>query len=155
MVRGTVLHTAQTVGEGKLSFSEICDKMGRSYGSILPKLRGMNLIYHDESTNRIWYTPRSRCSPTPEVQEVQPNQPEETEMTQPNNSIDNTIVVKTYIGHNLAADLTDEQIFKRVALIEQEVASLKSITTPSVKLASAIAKLEADALAMMTYVDNR
>lgn len=76
-------------------------------------------------------------------------------MTQPNNSIDNTIVVKTYIGHNLAADLTDEQIFKRVALIEQEVASLKSITTPSVKLASAIAKLEADALAMMTYVDNR
>lgn len=65
------------------------------------------------------------------------------------------IETKTFINGTEAANMTDSQIFQRIAKLEGEIKALEDIKTKSVKKNEAIEALKADIKAMVDYVDNR
>ena len=101
------------------SFEQICAEMGRSYSSIICKLGSLELVaYHPVHREyRTRFT--RRASAVEQVQETIINDTEETTMTA-------NIETKVFINGVDASQLTDEQIFQRIAKIEGEIDKLKA-----------------------------
>ena len=66
-----------------------------------------------------------------------------------------TIETKTFINGQNAAILTDEQIFQKIARLEQEIDKLKAIRAKSTKLEASIEAMEKDVADLVAYVDAR
>lgn len=62
---------------------------------------------------------------------------------------------KTFVKGEDAAKMSDEDIFTAIAEVEAEVKKLSEVKTQSKKLQDRIAKLQEQATALATYVDNR
>jgi hypothetical protein len=65
------------------------------------------------------------------------------------------IETKTYIYGNLAANVSDDQIFGQVAGLEQQIEQLSKAQNKSKKLEAKIAALQADIAALNDFVDAR
>lgn len=65
------------------------------------------------------------------------------------------IETKTFINGIDAAQLTDDQIFQRIANIEKKIDALTAIRAKSTKIQAAIASLEADVQSLVAFVDAR
>lgn len=75
-------------------------------------------------------------------------QPEEITMTK-------NIETKTLIAGQDAANMTDNEIFQKIAKLEAEVSKLQSIKVASKKLKAAVEALEVDIAKLVEYVDSR
>ena len=65
------------------------------------------------------------------------------------------IETKTFINGADASELSDNQIFQRIAKLEGEMDKLVGIRAKSVKKDAAIAALQSDIDALVAYVDAR
>lgn len=74
---------------------------------------------------------------------------QEKPVTHPN------IETKTFINGRDAAALSDAEIFTQIAKLEDEARTLSEIQTPSEKLKARVTQLQADAVALAKYVDER
>lgn len=85
----------------------------------------------------------TNAAPTPTTKEIDMNQ------TLP------AIETKTYIFGQLAANVTDDQVFSQVAALEAQIEQLDKTVNKSKKLAAKIEALHADIKALNDFVDAR
>lgn len=131
------------------SFDEICNKMGRSYASIIAKLQERG--YVKLNPNTMCYEGDRQSSQTTQTQTASTNETATKEDTTMNANIE----TKTFINGIDASTLDDAAIFQRIAKLEQEIDKLRSIRAGSTKLVAAINKLEGDVADLVRYVDAR
>jgi hypothetical protein len=125
-----------------MSIPEIADAMGRSWASVIAKLKEQGLVRLDMDLNGYTYHNRK-------PNKTQPTTTEEEIMSNAN------IETKTFIAGTDASTMDDAQVFRHIAKLEGEVDKLKAIRAKSTKLAAAIEKLECDIAALVAYVDAR
>lgn len=127
---------------------DIATDLGRTPSSTASQLKEIGLVgycsvTHQYTSNRDPYTrPKAPSPSTP---------PEAPTM----NSSAINIETKIFIGGIEAGDLSDADIFSRIARIEGEIDKLKAIRAKSKKRDAAVKKLEDDVAALVAYVDGR
>lgn len=122
---------------------EICDQLERPLAGIIPKLR---------DAGRIW-----ACTNTPNKWWHQPRNQRADQSTNHENTMSNTptIETKTFIAGQDAANMSDVQIFAKIASIEQQIDKLEQIKAKPRKLVAAIEAMRKDVDALCEYVDGR
>ncbi len=123
------------------TLQEICEQLQRPADGTLNKMVQLRLIHYDAVTNT--YT---RCHTQPKTK---PTQPEEPTMTHA------TIETKTFIEGIDAANMSDEQIFKKIASLEISIKTWGAIENKPKKLDAMIEQTKADIKALVSYVDGR
>lgn len=123
------------------SLAGMCETLQRPADGTLKKLVQHRLLHHDPFTNT--YT---RCHTQPKTK---PTQPEEPTMTHA------TIETKTFIEGIDAANMGDEQIFKKIASLENSIKVWGAIENKPKKLDAMIEQTKADIKALVVYVDGR
>lgn len=136
------------------TIEELIAKSERSAGGVIPKLKAAGLIT-DQRVNLAWgydyyYAVDLTDTEQPEPEDQSEHQPEpETIMAEAN--------IKTLIliqGVD-AAHKTDDDIFKLIAKLEQEAASLNNISNKPKKLLAKIKEIKDDIDKLVEFVDNR
>lgn len=138
--------------EGK-SLQEMCEMLERPATGTLTKLVGVGCLRREtdlRSYRSIYYYRMPLAEDTAAVNEAI-NQTTEKEPTMTAKLIEN----KVYINGTDATGLSDKEIFVLIAKTEAEIDKMKTIKTPSKKLAAAIDKLQEDVVKLATYVDER
>lgn len=120
---------------------EMCLALQRPADGTLNKMEQWRLLRFDSFTNT--YT---RCHTQPKAK---PTQPEEPTMTHA------TIETKTFIEGIDAANLSDEQVFKKIASLENSIKTWGAIENKPQKLNALIEQTKADINALVSYVDGR
>lgn len=123
------------------SLAEMCEELQRPADGTLKKLVQRRLLNLDSLTNT--YT-RRQTKP-----KALPTQPEEPTMTHA------TIETKTFIEGIDAANMSDEQIFKKIANLENSIKAWSAIENKPKKLDALIEQTKADIKALVAYVDGR
>lgn len=123
------------------SLEEMCEALQRPADGTLNKLEAWNMVRYDPFTNT--YT-RRQTKP-----KALPTQPEEPTMTHA------TIETKTFIEGIDAANMSDEQIFKKIANLENSIKAWSAIENKPKKLDALIEQTKADIKALVAYVDGR
>ena len=142
-----------------LTFEEICNQLGRSHLGVFAKLdkhfhwmlfdfnrHAFRCLNRNEGNNM---EPLSKIA----IENAQINYPYITQIKEP--TMQPTIQTKTLINGQDAANMTDEQIFQKIARLEQEIDKLKAIRAKSTKLEAAITAAEKDVADLVAYVDGR
>jgi hypothetical protein len=126
-----------------LDLLEICDLMERPVAGVVPKLVMNNRIWDDIHTRgHYWHNPRGQ----------QTNQTTDQEQDMSNTPV---IETKTFIAGVDAATMSDAQIFRKIASIEQDIDKLLQIKRKPQKLIDAIETMRKDVVALCEYVDSR
>lgn len=123
------------------TLQEICEQLQRPADGTINKMVQLRLIHYDAVTNI--YT---RCHTQPKAK---PTQPEEPTMTHA------TIETKTFIEGIDAANMGDEQIFKKIASLENSIKAWSAIENKPKKLDAMIEQTKDDIKALVAYVDGR
>lgn len=124
-------------------FEEITVLMGRSHDSVTAKLRSLGYLTYDQAQGGYHCKNRSNGKQTTE-----PTDNQENNMTL-------NIETKTFINGVDASQLTDAQIFDRIARIELEIDKLGNIRAKSTKLQHAMDMLRKDVDDLVAFVDAR
>lgn len=146
----------------KAGLLTLCREFGRTQVSILKKLEALSLIYpangryylsndseiaifgsHPEPTGKGYDEP-NLASKTP-ICNKQPIK--ENDMP--------TIETKVFISGQLATEMTDMQIFSKIAKLEDGIEVLKRVKARPIKLTAMINEMQQDVLKLVEYVDNR
>jgi len=117
----------------------ICQRLGRSRLSVVSKLQMLHLVTYNQQARQ--YDPLYLT--------------DANHTTQENIMSAANIETKTFINGIDAAQLTDDQIFQRIANIEKKIDALTAIRAKSTKIQAAIASLEADVQSLVAFVDAR
>lgn len=126
-----------------LSVLQICDQLQRPLAGVIPKLRDAGCIW--------------ACTITPKKWWHQPRNQQADQSTNQENTMSNTptIETKTFIAGQDAANMSDVQIFAKIASIEQQIDKLEQIKAKPRKLVAAIESMRKDVVALCEYVDGR
>lgn len=126
------------------SLQELCEALQRPADGVIAKLESRGYIrYCPISGSRFYLKTPGAQSTTQEL----PAGKEEP--------MNKTIETKVLINGKDSVDVSDRQIFAEIARLEQEIAKLQSIKAKSVKLAAAIAEMQADIDKLVEFVDAR
>lgn len=141
------------VGQFFLSGAPVCliklaNEMQRPIAGIMPKLVSHGLV-HESANGNFQFSLREVLSGfnPPE------HQPKETTMTKAVTTP--TIATRTFIQGVDAANMTDDDIFKKIREIEQQIADLDAINAKPKKLVARIEALQEDVKKLVEYVDSR
>lgn len=126
------------------SLQEMCEDLQRPADGTLNKLLQKKLVRRDLISN-VYYRVRRRPQALP------PQAPEDITMTQAAPVIE----TKTFIEGIDAANLSDEQIFKKIASLEISIKTWGAIENKPKKLDAMIEQTKADITALVSYVDGR
>jgi len=122
---------------------QICEHMQRPVAGVLPKLRDAQRIWPDAfDHNKYWHNQRGQ-------------QPDQTNLKDQTMSTAPTIETKTFIAGQDAANMSDAQVFAKIASIEQQIDKLEQIKHKPKKLVAAIEVMRSDVVALCEYVDSR
>ena len=119
----------------------MCEELERPANGVVPKLVYLNLIEFD---------PDKCCYFRIEKFDL-PKQPKEPIMAKQ----EPTIETKTFISGEDAANMTDEQIFNKIASLEGQIAKWTGVKTRPNKLQKHLDQLQADIAKLVEYVDAR
>lgn len=139
-----------------VTLDNICNILERSRLSIMSKTQALGLLSlhtYIQGPDRYFHTVPNefleKCPTGPYQPITQPT--EEITMTTPTPVIE----VKTFIAGTDAANMTDMQIFQRIAKMEDDAARLEEIRVKPKKLIAHICTMREDILKLAEYVDNR
>ena len=127
------------------SLQMICACMERPPAGVLAKLVQLGCISYDTSSG-LYYI-RGASAP----KSVSKSQPKKENIM----AKAVTIETKTFINDIDAATLTDEQIFMKIAELENVIKAYGGIANKPKKLLATIARLENNIKELVVYVDNR
>jgi hypothetical protein len=147
---------------------ELASMFGRKLDSIVAKLFDLKLLIRTQcsfaSYNYIYYVNLRffevkglACPylPNKAVPTTTLSQPKEATMSNDTNVTIVTIETKTLINGVDGAELSDEQIFNRIAKIEAQIKTWASIENKPKKLLAKIDEAKASIAALVSYVDGR
>lgn len=130
------------------TIAELIDKSERNVGGVIPELKAAGLIT-DQAVNDIWGYDYYYAVDLTDIKQPE-HQPEpETIMAEANIK---TIILIQGVD---AAHKTDDDIFKLIAKLEQEAASLNNITNKPKKLLAKIEEIKSDISKLVEFVDSR
>ena len=137
------------------SLQEMCEMLERPATGTLTKLVGVGCLRRETDTRSyrsIYYYRMPLVEDTAAVNETI----NQTETIQKEPAMTAKLIEnKVYINGTDATGLSDKEIFVLIAKTEVEIDKMKTIKTPSKKLAAAIDKLQEDVVKLATYVDER
>lgn len=121
----------------------ICGVMQRPPAGIVTKLHHLKLVDYDTISGKYYYSLKK-----------------ETIMANEDNNcakVSNTpnIEVKTFIGGEDAARMSDEQIFNKIASLEDQITKASRIMTRPKKLDKLVESIQADINKLVEFVDAR
>lgn len=137
------------------TIEEIITKSERSAGGVIPKLKAAGLIT-DQRVNLKWgydyyYAVDIPATEQPETEQPEPEHQSEPETIMAEANIKTLILIQ---GVD-AANKTDDDIFKLIAKLEQEAASLSNINNKPKKLLAKIKEIKDDIDKLVEFVDSR
>ena len=121
----------------------ICGVMQRPPAGIVTKLHHLKLVDYDTISGKYYYSLKK-----------------ETIMANEDNSCAKVskapnIEVKTFIGGEDAARMSDEQIFNKIASLEDQITKASRIMTRPKKLDKLVESIQADINKLVEFVDAR
>lgn len=128
------------------SLVRICNEMERPASGVATKLHHLKLVDYDSTSGRYYYPLKK-----------------ETIMANEDNSCAKTstpakapnIEVKVFIGGEDAARMSDEQIFNKIASLEDQITKASRILTRPKKLDKLVESIQADINKLVEFVDAR
>ena len=131
------------------TLQRMCEKLGRPASGVLPKLEDMSLI---EKIAGTYFRNDHGAAPVRAHGAVTLKSTKEPAMKKPAVVQTKTF---TFIDGADASDLSDQEIFQKIADMEGEIAKWSAIKSRPKKLDDAIAKMQASIAALVKYVDER
>ena len=124
------------------SLAGLCELLQRPAAGVVPKLEQRGLIqYSGDDSFYFNCVAEKDVKPQTQPEPIMANAP--------------TIETKTFIAGVDASTMSDEQIFKKIAMLESTMDSWATLKNRPTKLTKKLAEIEADIAALVAYVDGR
>lgn len=131
------------------SLSKMCITLERGAVGVIARLNSRSLVRFDASTLKYYVNVvggrATQATNTPEPETLI----KETTMSAP------TIETKTFIAGTDATHLSDADIFKKIAQLENEIKTMNAINSKPKKLLKVIEDTQADIDKLVAFVDAR
>lgn len=136
------------------TIEELITKSERSASGVIPKLKAAGLISDQCVNTRTWGYDYYYAVDIPCIEH--PKQPKQPEPIEPKTIMAEANIKTLILIQGVdAAQKSDDDIFKLIAKLEQEAASLNNISNKPKKLLAKIKEIEADIDKLVEFVDAR